>query len=258
MGQEGQAAKRDAAGAPFPGRLGRSLTLALGAVILLVVLVGGAFFVLAVRIHLNNEAVLREYGHIRRADEIHLLFHDLVFELHQADSSTAATRTAKARLLDGELERHIAELSALNQNELEADENKKKQTLLGELRQLADKKRAITRRLTATKRFADDIHWLDAASQLVPRTVDGLAGPHRSRIERRLESTRNDLRVLVFLYAAFIVAGGALLAAASSAANRRIAAPLRKLSEAAREIAEGGVGVRVGARLQFCAETERL
>jgi nitrate/nitrite-specific signal transduction histidine kinase len=249
MDQGGLAAKRGPTGPPFPGRLGRSLTLALGAVVLVVLVVGGTSLALAFRIHANNEAVMREHGHIRRADEIHLLFHDLVLELHQAEASTAAERTARARRLDEDLERHVVELARLHPGEQDEDEREKEKALVAELRRVGDEAGALVLRTEASGRFTErDIHWLDGASQLVPRTLDGLASLHRTRIERRLEDTRDSLRVIVFLYAAFLVAGGTLLAAASAAAHRSIVVPLGKLSDAAREIAEGGLGVRVGVR----------
>ena len=63
----------------FPGRIGRSLALAVGVAVAMVLLVGGTSLALAVRIFHNNEAVAQEYNHLLRLDGIHSVFDDLLF-----------------------------------------------------------------------------------------------------------------------------------------------------------------------------------
>ncbi len=78
--------------------------------------------------------------------------------------------------------------------------------------------------------------------------MEKLAGFHRSRIARLLESSQQRIRLIFALYVAFLVVGGALVVVASVAASRGIASPLRRLADAVQEIAEGRLETRVRVR----------
>jgi nitrate/nitrite-specific signal transduction histidine kinase len=237
---------------PFPARISRNLTLALALVILAVLLVGGTSLALVVAIFRNNEAVGREYGHILALDQIHSVFDDLIFELHQADSTDVSERTTRAQLKYEDLTRQLDALAELHRGELGAPERGEEQALLGDLRVLGEEARALTRRMAAgPARFsAADLQWLDKASQQVPRRVAGLVSLHRSRIARLLQGSQGLLRIIAVLYVSFIVVGGALIAMASVAVNRAIAAPLGELARAARQVADGRLDARVRVRFR--------
>lgn len=213
------------------------------------VLVGGTSLALAVHIFRSIDAVEREYGHIRKLDEIHGLFHDVLFELHQVESTTATVRTRSALLLCEDLTRELDAFTALHSGEIESDERVHRQEMVGELRRLGEEAQAIARRMASTGRFSDlDLQWLDSASRLVPRTVGTLGRLDRSRIARRLASSQAALRAMVLLYVGFIVAGLALVAAGSFAVKHSLSRPLRQLSDAALGIAQGRFDARVPVR----------
>jgi nitrate/nitrite-specific signal transduction histidine kinase len=232
--------------APFPGRISRTLVQAAGVAVGLVLLVGGTSLWLAARIFQNNEAVAREYDHILRLDQVHSIFDDLIFELHQMDSTGRLDRTADALLMQEDIGRQLAALAEAHRGQLGAAEPQHA-AVLGDLRRLSEEGLAVTKRLAAgSGRLAEaDLEWLNRATHEVPRRTEELAELHRSRISRLLESSQRLLQAIVALYVAFIVVGGALVAVVSLVASRGIAAPLRTLVHAAQGIAEGRLETRV-------------
>jgi len=233
-------------GKSFPGRVSRTLALAVGVVVAVVLLVGGTSLALAARIFLNNQGVTEEYDHILQLDQVHSLFDDLILELHQMDSTGRLDRATDALLLQEEIVRQLAALRELHRGRLGAGEPPHLAGL-GDLLRLSEEGRAVTKRLAArTGRLAEaDLEWLNRTTHEVPRRTGELAGFHRSRIAQLLESSQHLLQAIVVLYVAFIVVGGALVAAASLAASRGIATPLETLANAAQGIAEGRLESRV-------------
>jgi len=233
--------------ASFPSRIGRSLALAAGVVVAMVLLVGGTSLALAARIFQNNGAVAQEYTHILRLDQVHSVFDDLIFELHQMDSTGRLDRTTSALLMQEEIVRQLDSLGETHRSDVVAAEQQREQAVLGGLRRLSEEGRAITKRLASgTGRLAgSDLEWLNRATHEVPRRTAELAEFHRARVTQLLQSSQQLIQTVVALYVAFIIVGGALVSAASSAANRAIAAPLRRLADAAQGIAEGRLETRV-------------
>ena len=235
--------------ASFSGRISRALAVAMGVVVAAVLLVGGTSLALAARIYMDNDAVTLEYDHILRLDEVHSVFDDLILALHQMDSTGRLDRTTDAVLLQEEIVRQLAALGETHRGELGAAEQQHL-AVLGSLRRLSEEGLAVTKRLAAgTGRLAEsDLEWLDRATHEVPRHTGKLAELHRSRIARLLESSQQLIQTIVALFVAFTVVGGALVVAASIAANQGIAAPLRKLADAARGLADGRLETRVRVR----------
>ncbi len=238
--------------ASFPARISRSLTLALGIVVVAVLLVGGTSLALAARMYLNNDAVAQEYNHVLRLDQVHSVFDDLIFELHQMDSTRRLDRTTDALLMQEAIVRQLEAIGETHRGQVGAAEHQQEQAALGGLLLLSEEGRAVTKRLAARagRLAASDVDWLDRATHEVPRRTEELAGSHRSRITRLLDSSQHLIQAIVALYVAFIVVGGALVVVASLAANRGIAAPLGRLADAAQGIAEGRLETRIRVRFR--------
>ena len=227
----------------FPDRIGRTLAASLAVVMVVVLLVGATSLTLAVRIFRNNDVVVREYGHILRLGQIHSLFGELIFELHQVDAASAAARTTHALLLDEDAARQLDALAELHRGEPAEPE---REQAFAELRRLVADARSLTQRMATSGRFTDaDIAWLDRASHVVHTRLDELSGLHQAEISRRLESSQDLLRAIFALFLVFMAVGGALVGAASLGANRSLAAPLRRLADAATAIAQGRLDARV-------------
>jgi nitrate/nitrite-specific signal transduction histidine kinase len=235
----------------FPARISRSLTLGLGVVMLVVALVGGTSLALAVRIFRNNEAVVDEYLHLQRLEQVHSLFDALVFELHQAEEKSASDRTVHALLMHEDLVRQIDAAAGLHRGEVDAN-GERHRALLGDLRRLGDEARALAQRMAAgPARFtAAEVEWLDRASHQMAQWVEELSVRHRSRVERLLQSSQSLIGAIIVLYVAFVLVAAGLIGGASVAVNRGIAAPLREMARAARGMAEANFDARIRVRFR--------
>ena len=91
----------------------------------MVLLVGGTSLALAARIFLNNDAVTEEYDHILRLDQVHSAFDDLIFELHQMDSTGRLDRASDALLMQEEIVRQLAALGETHRGEVAAAEQER-------------------------------------------------------------------------------------------------------------------------------------
>ncbi|MEK7204465.1 MAG: hypothetical protein AAB254_03060, partial [candidate division NC10 bacterium] len=108
----------------FPSRISRRLSVALGAIIATVLLVGGISLVLALRIYRINEAVDLENTHIQVTDQIHTTFHHIVFELQQMHAMGWADRKGDVQTLQAELMRHLETFRVLHQGEGDSPEER--------------------------------------------------------------------------------------------------------------------------------------
>jgi nitrate/nitrite-specific signal transduction histidine kinase len=236
---------RSPAGERSSFRIGRSLTLAAAGVVVSVLLVGGVSLALAVRIHRNNTAVTAEYDHMQRLDQVHSLFDDLIFELFQMDSTGRLDRASEALLMQEEILRKLDALAGLHLEQSEPGAPAAQ--ILDDLRRLAEEGRVITKRLAAGsgRLNSRDLDWLNRASHEVPRLAKDLGDHHLSRITALLVGSQEMLRLIIALYAAWIVVGGALVVAAHWSARHGIAVPLQTLADAARSIASGRLDTRV-------------
>ena len=239
----------------FPSRISRRLSVALSAIIVTVLLVGGVSLVLALRIFRINEAVDRENTHIQITDQIHTTFHHVVFELQQMHAMGWAERKRDVQTLQEALTRHLDTFLVLHQGERDSPEERQELALFEDLQKLTAELRAITdRALTAPGRSVQlgpmDLAQLNILAHQVARQSEDLNGIHRAKVTRLMRTSQSLMGAIVTLYLAFLLVGGALIAVASIAFTRRIAAPLGTLADAALKIAEGHLDERVPVRSQ--------
>ena len=237
----------------FPGRISRRLSLALTAIIAMVLLVGGISLALAVRIFRINEAVDRENSHIQITDQIQTTFQRISFELHQMHAAGWFDRKEDVQKLHQDLTRHLETFRDLHRGQENFPEEQQELALFAELRESVAQLRALTDRMLAgpgrSWRLGPmDLAQLNVTSHQVARKADDLNTIHRLKVTRLLQASQSMMRAIVALYLAFILVGGALVAVASVAFTRGIAAPLRTLADAALGIAEGHLGERVVVR----------
>ncbi len=230
----------------FRDRISRRLTLFVALLILGGLAVGGTSVALAFRIVGNHDAVVREYDHVLKVEGFHAAFHDLIFELHQIDSTGGHERAVEARVLQEDLFRSLDGLAGMHAAQQDTAEVEREQALLAELRSLAEGTRSLTDQTKSNGRLTvADLDWLHRASHVVPRRVDELATLHRVRVARLVEQSRGFIRTIAALFLVFLLLGVGLLVVVSVGINRDIAAPLRRLAAAARSIAEGRLEARV-------------
>ncbi len=237
----------------FPGRISRRLSLALTAIIAMVLLVGGISLALAIRISRINEAVDRENSHIQITDQIQTTFQRISFELHQMHAAGWFDRKGDVEVLHQELTRHLETFLDLHRGQENFPEEQQELALFADLRESVAQLRALTDRMLAgpgrSWRLGPmDLAQLNVTSHQVARKVDDLNTIHRLKVTRLLQASQGMMRAIVALYLAFLLVGGALVAVASVVFTRGIAAPLRALADAALGIAEGHLEERVAVR----------
>ena len=120
----------------FATGISRRLTLFVALLILGGLAVGGASVALAFRIVGNHDAVVREYDHVLKIDGFHAAFHDLIFELHQMDSTGGHERAVEARVIQDDLVRSLEGLAGMHAAEQDSSEAELEKALLAELRTL--------------------------------------------------------------------------------------------------------------------------
>jgi two-component system nitrate/nitrite sensor histidine kinase NarX len=229
----------------FPIRIDRLVVQATTALVVAVLVVGGASLGLAIQIYVDNQAVTEEYRHILRLDHVHSLFDDLIFDLHQMASTGRHDRMAEALLAQEDL---VLVLDALDVHRNDADgaEQEREESVLATLRRLSTEGRELTSRVEQSGRLTEsDLEWLNRTTHEVPRRTEELAELHKVRVAKALRRSQDALRVIVALYVAFIVVGAALVVGAGLLARRALARPLRRLADAAGAIAEGRLDTRV-------------
>jgi len=231
-------------------RISRSLTAAVGIVVAGVLLVGGTSIILALQIFQSNKAVARDYDRLLMLDELHSTFDNLVFELLEIESVVPSDHATEALLMQEAIVRQLAAFGETDQEGSVGAVEGREKAILGNLRTLCEQARVIVeRRRTRPGHLPKSDHeWLHHATQIVPLLVADLAELHGSRIARLQESNRRRVYGIVALYAAFLVVGGTLVPMAGAAARRAITTPLRKIADAASEIAKGHFDARIPVR----------
>ena len=168
------------------------------------------------RIYLNNDAVTQEYDHILRLDQVHSVFDDLIFELHQMDS------TGRRRPRDG-CPAHAggdrAKAGGGRRDTSRPDRRCRAAAGAGRPgrpppteRGGAGRHKAPGRRHRASRRGRPRL-----AGPGDPRGAPPHGGARRSPIDPESPAcwtaASNEIQAIVALYVAFIVVGGALVAA---------------------------------------------
>ncbi|MBI2563938.1 MAG: GAF domain-containing protein [candidate division NC10 bacterium] len=237
----------------FPGRISRRLSLALTAIIAMVLLVGGISLALAIRISRINDAVDRENAHIQITDQIQTTFQRISFELHQMHAAGWFDRKEDVQRLHQDLTRHLETFRDLHRGQENFPEEQQELALFAELRESVAQLRALTDRMLAApgrswRLGPMDLAQLNVTSHQVARKADDLNTIHRLKVTRLLQASQGMMRAIVALYLGFLLVGGALVAVASVVFTRGIAVPLRALADAALGIAEGRLEKRVAVR----------
>jgi len=242
-----------------PTRVSDGFTLALGVVILLVLLVGGASLALALRIYRSVDAISEEYGHILSLDEVHSVFDDLIFDLQQMGATASYDPTA-AEAMHSELVRRIEIVAALHASAPPAFGAEADRELLDELRREGEDLHSLARDIAGTSgpRRLDGagLARLRRASHDVPRAVAGLVTLHRQRIATLLRESREMARDIVVIYVGFILVGGVLVTLAGIVSRHAVTAPLARLADAAGALMGGRLETRV--RVQSASEIGEL
>jgi nitrogen fixation/metabolism regulation signal transduction histidine kinase len=111
---------------------------------------------------------------------------------------------------------------------------------------MAEELQAVTRGLRAAPVLAaDTLEPVRVVSRELSRRVEGLLDLHKDRVSNLVRNSQYILEGVVALYLFFIPVAGVLIVLTSLVFRRRVAVPLRALSDAALAIAGGRLDQRV-------------
>lgn len=233
----------------FSSRLSRRLCVASALVILAVFAGGGLSVFLATKISHTNTLVRQEYTHALAIEQLHLSFHAMITAIEQleatGDTEDLQHLPALQQRLGGQLK------SVMEQQKAEpvptdlALEN----TLLAELQRLVGDLQQITDRVVSGADgipfLANELIRLESLSERGAMVATHLVDVHQRGVGQLLTIGQKRMRLIIVLYLALFGAGAVAVAVAGLVGNRVVAAPLQRLAQAARSVAEGRLDVRV-------------
>jgi len=217
----------------------------------MVLLVGGITLFLAVQLFRNNETISEQYSELLLLEQVRLDLDRTIFELQQVHVTKQFERIANIRILHEELTRNLENLRAHSKKVIE-DREEARQALgvFNELQGLATELQVLIDLLAATPSGNRNLRQADLERLILldhqaDYSTKDLTNTCKAKITRTLQTSQNLVRAIVALYLAFILTAGILIGVASIAFTRRLAAPLRRLTDSAQRIAEGHLDERV-------------
>ena len=236
----------------FPARLSVRLRIALAAV-LVVVLAGGSLAVfLAARISHTNALIRQEYSHALAVSELHLTFHNIVAAIEDTEASGDMANLQHIQALQEELTRKMQTVVAGQYGEPVPTDLAHEAELLLEIQRLTADLQDLAARLTSTPRGgrlpADTLARLQALSDRGAQAATSLVDLHHDGVRQLLVISQERLRLILTLYIALLVVGVASVVLAGLVAGRWVAAPLRRLAQAAQLVSAGRLEARVPVR----------
>lgn len=224
--------------ASFQGRVNHKVALLFGINLLGVLLVGAMSILFARSIYTAAEEIRKEHVEIAVADRIHGTFQHFVLALYRAailsrpvpESVRSAYREELKRLLAHEHGYHRGS----PENEV-VDELRRTSsglfTLSAEL--------GIERPNAGVRPNRQHLDELENFASTIQVSIHRLSLAHQARMDRLLEQNQSSMRWIFTFYVTFFLLGAVLVVGSSFYFGHTIARPLRWLSRAAEEVAQG-------------------
>lgn len=226
--------------AGFQRRVNHKVALLFGINLLGVLLVGAMSIFFVRSIYTAAEDIRREHEEIEIADRIHSTFHHFIFALYRAailsrpvpESVRSAYREELKRLLAHEHGYHRGSpaTKVVDAIRRESSELFRLSEELGIEQPKAG--------LGMNRQHLDELENFGSTIQVL---VHSLSIAHQARMDRLLEQNKSSMQWIFTFYVTFFLVGAALVVGSSFYFGHTIARPLRWLSQAAEEVARGGV-----------------
>ena len=234
-----------------PGSISRRLGLTVAVSFILILSVGGLSSFLAWSILATAQEIPANGLHAERAESIQTTIHHLTREVHWAVIEQAPDRRSQINDLASRAANVIGTL--LNQHLDDRESFPEKAGEITRLRVLEwlvqDLEGAAARILTAveakTGPAAKDLQVLDTVGQQVFSLTEELEELHHAKTQRLITEGLRRMKVIMGAYIAFLLVGGASVIVGVRLFSRTVAAPLRRLASATRDIATGHFGKRM-------------
>lgn len=225
--------------------------MAVAALFLLILVIGGLSSFLAWSILSSTQEIVRESHHVEVTESIHTTIHHLIRELDRAIIQRTLDRQSHVKDLTHEaastitafLDEHIKEEETFPEKEQEITLIRLIQKVYLQLETAAS---SILGRLAAkAPPRSEDLLVLDGVGHQIPVLSRQLNDIHHAKIRRLNARGIIRMKVILGAYVAFLLVGGACVIVSTVLFARTVALPLRRLAAATLDIAAGDFGRRV-------------
>jgi nitrate/nitrite-specific signal transduction histidine kinase len=222
----------------------RGISLAVAAILIAALTVGGASLYLALRIHRINDAVDDEYERILLVDRCQAIFQQVISALHYMQFRGNFHRLDEVETQHAELVRHLESFRTFHATDPDFAEDPRERPAFTAVKGLAESLRDTIARLgdqPAEERELqpNDLEQLNLISTQLPRLTVQIKQAHGTRITRLTDASAQVMRLIGYLYIVFLVGGAGLIVFSARAAWREVTTPLKRLAVAATALAEG-------------------
>lgn len=227
----------------FPHRINRKLTLVLGALVVLVVVVGGTALYVAQSVLVTAMEVKKESDRIDLVDRLHYTAHHIIEALILAAIEVRP-------LTENQGAAYFAEIRDV-MRKYEAGSEGHSDMIIA-MWQLLRRIEVTSKNLVTTSDSSlggppnrQDLKALSESAEKIQLIAHSLSGMHRARMEQMVQDSTWKMGVALGFYGGFVLVGILIVVGSSVFVTRGIARPLRSLAEGAREVAQGNLTERV-------------
>ena len=239
----------EAAASEFPARLSRRLSIAQALILVAVLIAGGLALASAVHLSHINRLIDQEYTHALAAEQVHVTLHQLLGAAEQAEVAGRARRIGRLREIQERLGPQIEAVISHQMDSGAPTDRRRELELIADLQRQVREVGALTASLASLPEGQPprphELERLEVLAEQGTRLATQLVNVHQEGIQELLRLSQNRLHEIIVLYLVLLAVGTAVVGITGVLGNRWITAPLLRLSNAARLIAEGRLETRV-------------
>jgi nitrate/nitrite-specific signal transduction histidine kinase len=227
----------------FPHKINRKLMLVFGALVFLVVIVGGTSLYVAHSVFVTALEVKKESERIDLVDRLHYTAHHII------EALTLAAIQVRS-LTDNQRAAHFAEIrDVMRQYEASSDGHSDMiAAMWRQIRTIEDASKGLVGQGSPWPGGAPNHQGLEVLAESagkIQAIAHSLSAIHRAKMEQMIQASTWKMGVAQGLYAGFVLVGILLVMGSSVFVARRITRPLRSLADGAAEVAQGNLDKQV-------------
>jgi len=234
----------------FSVRLGRRLSVALAAIVLVMLIAGGVSLFLGLRLHEINKQIDQNFSHALAAGEIYDTFHQIISEVQHIQATGMFDRFDRLPSLRRALAERTRSFADFHWKEKTSTLETIEGPFVERLGRIAADLGILLDHVE--KNFGSRVYLQPEETVRLRDVLDrGVANSedlsrfHQARVLDLARQSQRLIRLIVWLYLLFLMIGVLSVGAASLALHRKVAVPLVRVAGAAAGIAAGRFEGRV-------------